>query len=349
VSLLSVRDLRVTFQADGGMARAVDGVSLDVGPGETVGIVGESGSGKSVTALSILRLIRPPGEIDGRSVVKFEGVDLMRIDDRELRSIRGNRIAMVFQEPLSALNPVYTVGSQIAEAVRVHTDAGRRAAWAQAVAMLGEVGIPAAEQRAHQYPHQLSGGMRQRVMIAMALILHPKLLIADEPTSSLDVTIQAQILALLAELRDRLGMAVMLISHDLGVVAEVATRVVVMYAGLVVEEAPVAVLFTAPDHPYTSGLLRAVPRLGVDGERTRRLAVIPGVVPPATAWPPGCRFHDRCPFAWERCAVEPPPLYTVGPGHVSRCHLAVEPARRTARATNGDAATPRAPSVTVGA
>ena len=210
MTLLSVRDLRVTFQSDGGTARAVDGVSLDVGPGETVGIVGESGSGKSVTALSILRLIRPPGEIDGRSVVKFDGVDLMRIDDRELRSIRGNRIAMVFQEPLSALNPVYTVGSQIAEAVRVHTDAGRRAAWAQAVAMLGEVGVPAAEQRAHQYPHQLSGGMRQRVMIAMALILHPTLLIADEPTSSLDVTIQAQILALLAELRDRLGMAIML-------------------------------------------------------------------------------------------------------------------------------------------
>ena len=257
---------------------------------------------------------------------------------------------MVFQEPASALNPVYTVGWQIAEAVRVHTTRSREAGMDTAVASAAARSaslLP--KQRAHQYPHQLSGGMRQRVMIAMALVLHPTLLIADEPTSAFDVTIQAQILALLAELRERLGMAIMLISHDLGVVAEVATRVVVMYAGLVVEEAPVAVLFTAPDHPYTSGLLRAVPRLGVDGERTRRLAVIPGIVPPATAWPAGCRFHDRCAFAWERCAVEPPPLYTVGPGHLSRCHLAVEPARRTARATNGDAATPRPPSVTVGA
>jgi peptide/nickel transport system ATP-binding protein len=332
MALLSVRDLRVTFETDSGRAHAVDGVSLDVGVGETIGIVGESGCGKSVTALSILRLIRPPGEIDRRSVVQFDGLDLMRAGDRKLRSIRGNRIAMVFQDPLSALNPVYTVGSQIAETVRVHTRVARRAAWARAVAMLGEVGIPDAERRAHQYPHELSGGMRQRVMIAMALILHPTLLIADEPTSSLDVTIQAQILALLAELRVRLGMTVMLISHDLGVVAEVATRVVVMYAGVVVEEAPVAVLFTAPDHPYTAGLLRAIPRLDASGQRTRRLAVIPGVVPPATAWPSGCRFHERCPFAWERCAAEPPPLYTVGPGHVSRCHLAVEPARRIASA-----------------
>jgi peptide/nickel transport system ATP-binding protein len=347
VTLLSVRDLRVTFETDGGTARAVDGVSIDVGAGETVGIVGESGCGKSVTALSILRLIRPPGEIDGRSVVMFDGHNLMQVGERDLRAIRGNRIAMVFQEPLSALNPVYTVGYQIAEAVRVHTRASRGAAWARAVAMLGEVGVSAPEQRARQYPHQLSGGTRQRVMIAMALVLHPALLIADEPTSSLDVTIQAQILALLAELRGRLGMAIILISHDLGVVAEIATRVVVMYAGQVVEEAPVEALFTAPDHPYTIGLLRAVPRLGAPALRTRRLAVIPGVVPPATAWPPGCRFHDRCPFAWDRCATELPPLYTVGPAHVSRCHLAVEPARRTAPASDGELGAPRPPSVTV--
>jgi peptide/nickel transport system ATP-binding protein len=320
--LLSIRDLRVTFQTDGPPARAVDGVSLDVAQGETVGVVGESGSGKSATALSILRLIRPPGEIDSRSVVEFEGTDMMRLQPPDLRAIRGNRIGMVFQEPATALNPVYTVGWQIAEVVRVHTHARRREAWARAVETLREVGVPAPEERAHQYPHQLSGGTRQRVMIAMALVQHPALLIADEPTSALDVTIQAQILALLVELRQRLGMAMVLISHDLGVVAAIATRVVVMYAGLVVEEAPVAELFAAPHHPYTIGLLRAVPRLDVTDDPTARLTTIPGTVPAATAWPAGCRFRDRCAFAWERCATELPPLYQIGADHVSRCHLA---------------------------
>ncbi len=320
--LLSIRDLRVTFQTDGPPARAVDGVSIDVAQGETVGVVGESGCGKSATALSILRLIRPPGEIDSRSVVEFEGTDMMRLEPRDLRAIRGNRIGMVFQEPASALNPVYSVGWQIAEVVRVHTRARRGEAWARAVETLREVGVPAPEERAHHYPHQLSGGTRQRVMIAMALVQHPALLIADEPTSALDVTIQAQILALLVELRRRLGMAMVLISHDLGVVAAIATRVIVMYAGLVVEEAPVAALFTAPQHPYTIGLLRAVPRLDVTDAPNARLATIPGTVPPATAWPAGCRFRDRCAFAWERCATELPPLYQIGAGHVSRCHLA---------------------------
>jgi len=328
--LLSIRDLRVSFATDGGTARAVDGVSLDVGPGETVGVVGESGCGKTVTALSILRLIRPPGMVDPRSVVMFDGQDLMRVSDPELRAIRGHRIAMVFQEPMSALNPVYTVGAQVAEVVRVHGAASRRAAWTRAVEMLGEVGVPAPDERARQYPHQLSGGTQQRVMMAMALVLHPVLLVADEPTSSLDVTIQAQILALIVELRQRLGMSVLLISHDLRVVAEIATRVVVMYAGQIVEQAPVEELFAAPHHPYTSGLLRALPRLDARAGRVERLAVIPGVVPPATAWPAGCRFHDRCPFAWARCAEEPPSLYTVAAGHSSRCHLASEPSRRTA-------------------
>ena len=325
--LLSIRDLRVTFLTDGPPARAVDGVSLDVAQGETVGVVGESGCGKSVTAMSVLRLIRPPGEIDPRSVIEFEGTDLMGLEPRQLRAIRGNRIGMVFQEPLSALNPVYTVGWQIAEVVRVHTRADRHEAWTRAVEVLREVGVPAPEERARQYPHQLSGGTRQRVMIAMALVQRPALLIADEPTSALDVTIQAQILALLVELRHRLGMAMVLISHDLSVVASVATRVIVMYAGLVVEDAPVAELFATPHHPYTIGLLRAVPRLDAVNDPTARLAVIPGTVPPSTAWPVGCRFRDRCAFAWERCATELPPLYQIAPGHVSRCHLAAPDGR----------------------
>jgi oligopeptide/dipeptide ABC transporter ATP-binding protein len=329
--LLSIRDLRVSFTTEGGTARAVDGVSLDIAAGETVGVVGESGCGKSVTALAILRLIRPPGQIDPRSTVIYDGQDLMRASDTALRAVRGNRIAMVFQEPSSALNPVYTVGAQIAEVLRVHGVASGQTAWSRAVAMLGEVGVPAPEERARQYPHQLSGGTQQRVMLAMALVLHPALLVADEPTSSLDVTVQAQILALIIELRQRLGMSVLLISHDLGVVAEIATRVVVMYAGQIVEDAQVDELFSAPHHPYTTGLLRAVPRLDESAGRRARLAVIPGVVPPATAWPTGCRFHDRCPFAWARCVAEAPPLYTLASGHVSRCHLAAEPSRRTAR------------------
>jgi peptide/nickel transport system ATP-binding protein len=332
VPLLSVRDLRVTFATDDGPARAVDGVSFDVEAGESIAVVGESGSGKSVTALSLLRLIQSPGYIDPQSTVTFEGQDLMAATEPALRAVRGARIGMVFQEPMSALNPVYPVGRQIAEAVLVHTDASRDEAGRRAVEMLHAVGIAPPDVRARQYPHELSGGTQQRVMIAMALVLRPVLLIADEPTSSLDVTVQAQILDLLAELRQQIGMSLLLISHDLGVVANIATRVLVMYAGQVVEEAPVEELFTAPHHPYTAALLKAAPRLAARAAATDRLDVIPGVVPPATAWPTGCRFHDRCPFAWSRCMTEPPPLYGVGPGHGSRCHLAVEPSRRAASA-----------------
>jgi len=323
--LLSVRDLKTYFHDGGAVARAVDGVSFDVAAGETVAVVGESGSGKSVTALSILRLIRPPGRIESGSSVRFQGREIMDLSDREMRDIRGNRIAMIFQEPMSALNPVLTVGEQIAEVVRVHTDASRHEAWEKAVDMLALTGISAPRERASEYPHQLSGGMRQRVMIAMALVLKPALLIADEPTTALDVTIQAQILELLQRLQQQLGMAVLLITHDLGVVAEVADRVVVMYGGEVVERATVTELFDAPHHPYTEGLMSAMPRLDRD---TERLVTIPGVVPPSTAWPSGCRFRDRCSYAWDRCASEHPPLYPVGNEHESRCHLAVEPLRR---------------------
>jgi peptide/nickel transport system ATP-binding protein len=323
--LLAVSDLRTYFYTSAGVARAVDGVSFTIGSGETLGIVGESGCGKSVTALSILRLVQRPGRIEPGSRIVFEGQDLLQLDDAGIRRVRGNRIAMIFQEPMTALNPVFTVGDQIAEVVRVHASASRRAAWDRAVEMLTMVGIPAPAERARQYPHQLSGGMRQRVLIAMALVMSPALVIADEPTTALDVTIQAQILELLADLQQRLGTSIAMITHDLGVIAEVASRVVVMYGGEVVEEARVETLFTEAHHPYTEGLLHAMPRVG---RRQERLAVIPGNVPPPTAWPSGCRFRDRCPYAWERCEREHPPLYQIGTGHVSRCHLAEEPERR---------------------
>ena len=323
--LLVVNDLRTYFHDGGAVARAVDGVSFDVARGETVAVVGESGSGKSVTALSLLRLIRAPGRIEPASSMMFEGRELLALSEPEMRSIRGNRIAMIFQEPMSALNPVLTVGEQIAEVVRVHTDASHRDAWDRAIEMLALTGMASPRERASEYPHQLSGGMRQRVMIAMALVLRPALLIADEPTTALDVTIQAQILELLQRLQQQLGMAVLLITHDLGVVAEVADRVVVMYGGEVVERATVTELFDAPHHPYTEGLMSAMPRLD---QRTERLVTIPGVVPPSTAWPSGCRFRDRCSYAWDRCELEHPPLYAVGEDHQSRCHLALEPLRR---------------------
>ncbi len=324
-ALLSVRNLRTYFHAGGSVARAVDGVSFDIRPGETVAVVGESGSGKSVTALSILRLVRPPGQIEEGSEIIFEGRDVLTLDDAAIRNIRGNRIAMIFQEPMSALNPVLTVGEQVAEVVRVHTDASRRDAWDRAVEMLELTGIPVAARRAREYPHQLSGGMRQRVMIAMALVMHPALLIADEPTTALDVTIQAQIIDLLRDLQQRLGMAILLITHDLGVVGEVADTALVMYGGEIVERASVRDLFAAPQHPYTEGLMAAMPRLSDDSER---LVTIPGIVPPPTAWPSGCRFRDRCSYAWERCAIEHPPLYDVTADHLSRCHLVDEPAHR---------------------
>jgi oligopeptide/dipeptide ABC transporter ATP-binding protein len=330
--LLSVRNLRTWFRTSAGLARAVDGVSFDVRAGETVGIVGESGCGKSVTALSLLRLIQPPGRIEPGSSILFEGRDLLTLGAEDIRRVRGNRIAMVFQEPMTALNPVFTVGEQIAEVVRVHDRASRREARDRAIAMLDEVGIPDAATRARQYPHQLSGGMRQRVLIAMALIMKPALVIADEPTTALDVTIQAQILELLGRMQATLGTAILMITHDLGVIAETASRVIVMYGGQVVEEAPVEQLFAEPHHPYTIGLLHAMPRVGHARER---LAVIPGSVPPPTAWPDGCRFRDRCASAWSRCAGEAPPLYPVGSDapHESRCHLAEEPGRRVATAT----------------
>jgi peptide/nickel transport system ATP-binding protein len=324
--LLRVHDLRTYFHLGGAVARAVDGVSFDIRAGETVGMVGESGCGKSVTALSLLRLVDPPGRIEPGSRIEFEGRDLLSLDEEGIRRIRGNRIAMVFQEPMTALNPVFTIGDQVAEVARVHSNASRKAAWERAVEMLNLVGIPDPRERAKSYPHQLSGGMRQRVLIAMALVMNPSLLIADEPTTALDVTIQAQILELLADLQQRLGLAVLLITHDLGVVAEVTSRVLVMYGGQIVERSPVRELFRNPRHPYTRGLLEAMPRLGRQRER---LAVIPGTVPPPTRWPSGCRFRDRCAWAWQRCTDEHPPEYPVSDGHNARCHLVDEPARDT--------------------
>jgi len=324
-ALLQIENLHTFFYGESGVARAVDGVSFSVGAGETIGLVGESGCGKSVTALSVLRLVRPPGRIEPGSRILFDGRDLVTLDERQLRAVRGARIAMIFQEPMTALNPVFTVGEQIAEVVRIHSKTTRRDAWQRAVEMLQIVGIPAPAERAREYPHQLSGGMRQRVVIAMALVMNPALVIADEPTTALDVTIQAQILELLQQLQGRFGMSIVLITHDLGVVAETVSRVLVMYGGEIVEEAPVKTLFAAAHHPYTEGLLAAMPRLG---ESRERLRTIPGTVPPPTRWPEGCRFHDRCPYAWERCTREHPPLYQIGGGHVSRCHLAEEPQRR---------------------
>jgi len=322
--LLRVHDLRTYFHVGGAVARAVDGVSFDIRAGETVGMVGESGCGKSVTALSLLRLVDPPGRIESGSRIEFEGRDLLALDEEGIRQIRGNRIAMVFQEPMTALNPVFTIGDQVAEVARVHSNASRKAAWERAIEMLNLVGIPDPRDRAKSYPHQLSGGMRQRVLIAMALVMNPSLLIADEPTTALDVTIQAQILELIGDLQQRLGLAVLLITHDLGVVAEVTSRVLVMYGGQIVERAPVRELFRDPRHPYTRGLLEAMPRLG---RQRDRLAVIPGTVPPPTRWPSGCRFRDRCPFAWHRCVDEAPPEYPVAAEHSARCHLVDDPSR----------------------
>ena len=323
--LLSVDDLRVAFHTDAGPARAVDGVSFTVGAGETVGLVGESGCGKSLTALSLLRLLPDGALVASASRITFEQHAMLSLPDRELRRLRGRRLAMVFQEPMTALNPVLTVGDQVAEVLRVHTALDRATAWQRAVDMLAQVGIADADTRARQYPHELSGGMRQRVMIAMALVLEPALLIADEPTTALDVTIQAQILDLLRTLRERTGMAMLLITHDLGIVAEMASRVLVMYAGEVVEEAPVEQLFAAPGHPYTAGLLAAVPTLDL---ARARLQTIPGTVPSPTDWPAGCRFRARCPHAWDRCAVDAPALVQLGPAHRVRCHLVQEPERR---------------------
>jgi peptide/nickel transport system ATP-binding protein len=313
--LLEVEDLRVVFPgSDRRRTLAVDGVSFSVERGKTLGIVGESGCGKSVTSLAVMGLLPKGGaEVSGR--VNFEGRDLLREPDRVMRDLRGNRLAMIFQEPMTSLNPSYTVGDQIVEAIVRHRKVSRKEAEARGVEMLRRVRIPMPEARFHDYPHRLSGGMRQRVMIAMALACDPDLLIADEPTTALDVTIQAQILELMRKLREESGAAIILITHDLGVVAEVCDEVVVMYAGQVVERAPVRELFRFPQHPYTVGLLGALPRLD---RRRSRLAAIEGTVPNMTAPPPGCRFAARCPFVIPRCA-EMPPLAAVAADRLSRC------------------------------
>ncbi len=318
--LLEIRGLKTHFATEDGMVHAVDGVDLAIDRGETLGVVGESGCGKTVTALSVLKLIAtPPGRIVAGQIL-WRGRDLVPLSPDEMRSIRSKEIGIVFQEPMTSLNPVYTVGAQIAETVREHEGLGRRAALEKAVEMLRLVHIPNPQRRVHDYPHQFSGGMRQRVMIAMALSCNPQLLIADEPTTALDVTIQAQILELIAEMKERFGMAVMLITHAMGVVAETAQRVAVMYAGKVVEEAPVGELFSRPRHPYTRGLIRSIPRIDRAG-RKERLAAIAGVVPSLLEPPPGCRFAARCEFAMPVCTAATPPLRRIETDHEVACVL----------------------------
>jgi peptide/nickel transport system ATP-binding protein len=319
--LLDIRGLKTYFATDDGMVQAVDGVDIAIGRGETVGVVGESGCGKTVTALSVVKLIAmPPGRIVAGRIL-WQGSDLVPLAAKELDRIRAKEIAVVFQEPMTSLNPVYTVGEQIAEVLRRHEGLSHRSALARTIEMLKTVHIPDAERRVRDYPHQFSGGMRQRVMIAMALACNPKLLIADEPTTALDVTIQAQILELLQELKGRLGMAIMLITHAMGVVAETAQRVVVMYAGKVVEEAPVRQLFANPRHPYTRGLIRSIPRIDRAAVTKTRLEAIAGVVPSLVRPAPGCRFAPRCRYASDVCRRTSPPLREVGPGHKVACVL----------------------------
>jgi len=319
--LLELKGLKTHFFTDEGVVRAVDGINLYIDKGETLGVVGESGCGKTVTALSIMKLIpMPPGRIvEGQMI--YEGRDLVTLPPSQMRKVRGKEISMVFQEPMTSLNPVFTIGEQIAEAIRLHEGLGRRAAMDKTVEMLKIVHMANPERRVKEYPHQLSGGMRQRVMIAMALSCNPKLLIADEPTTALDVTIQAQILDLLNELKAKLGMAVLLITHDMGVIAETAQRVMVMYAGKVVEEAPVRELFKEPLHPYTQGLLRSIPRIDLAATKKQRLEAIPGVVPSLLDLPPGCRFAPRCQFVKPMYTEKEPPLKEVKPGHKVACWL----------------------------
>src|SRR3954469_782997 len=323
--ILDVKNLQTVFFTNSGLFRAVDDVSFSVLRGETLAIVGESGCGKSVTALSVMRLVPdPPGRIVGGSVV-LEGTDLLGLDEAEMRQIRGNRISMIFQEPMTSLNPVIRIGDQISEAVRLHRRMTTKEAWNRSIEMLRLVRIPEPARRAQEYPHQLSGGMRQRAMIAMALACRPALLIADEPTTALDVTIQAQILALMLDLQKELGMGLILITHDLGVVAQTAQRVIVMYAGRKVEEADVETLFANPRHPYTRGLMASIPTLPSPGGATgARLAEIPGTVPALTHLPSGCAFAPRCAFALRRCHEEYPPLAAYGDDHLAACWRAAE-------------------------
>ncbi len=319
--LLEIDDLRTYFHSREGLVRAVDGVSYSLNEGETLGVVGESGCGKSVTAMSILRLIPiPPGEfVSGE--IRFQGKNLLTLSDDQMQGIRGNDISMIFQEPMTSLNPVMTIGAQISEAIRLHQDLSRKDAWERAIEMLSLVRIPEPAQRTQEYPHQLSGGMRQRAMIAMALSCNPKVLIADEPTTALDVTIQAQILDLMSELKEKTGTAIIMITHDLGVIAETAKRVVVMYAGRKVEEASVVDLFENPQHAYTEGLLKSIPKVSshFGNKPQARLNEIDGVVPSLHHLPPGCLFAPRCPYADAQCLQENPPLEEKKPGHFAAC------------------------------
>jgi peptide/nickel transport system ATP-binding protein len=318
-ALVEVRDLTVRFPSEAGTVEAVRGVSLDVRAGEVLGIVGESGSGKTVMSLSVIGLLPDTATVSGS--IRFGGRDLLALDDAEMSRLRGSEIAMVFQDPLSALNPVHTIGRQIAEALLIHQDIPREAAAKRAVELLEVVGIPRPDERAQSYPHEFSGGMRQRVMIALAIANQPKVILADEPTTALDVTIQAQILDLLQEMKSTFGMAIMLITHAMGVVAETAQRVVVMYAGRVVEEAGVKQLFRNPRHPYTQGLIRSIPRIDTAATQKVRLESIPGVVPSLLHPPQGCRFAARCKFATDACRKEQPPLREIEPGHKVACIL----------------------------
>jgi peptide/nickel transport system ATP-binding protein len=322
--LLKIRHLHTYFFTDEGVAKAVDGVDLELEEGGTLGVVGESGCGKSVTALSIMRLIPdPPGKIT-RGEIVFGGTNLLTLSETEMRKIRGRSISMIFQEPMTSLNPVFQIGDQISEVLRLHEGMSRKDAWNRSIEMLRMVGIPAPERRVYEYPHQLSGGMRQRAMIAMALACSPKLMIADEPTTALDVTIQAQILELMNRLQKEKGMSVILITHNLGVIAETAQKVAVMYAGRIVEYAQVKPIFSGPKHPYTQGLLQSIPRLDQDHGRKTKLEAIPGLVPSLLDLPPGCKFSNRCKYVFERCGEEPT-LIEVAPGHLVRCWLYEKP------------------------
>ncbi|HSM17381.1 MAG TPA: ABC transporter ATP-binding protein [Gemmatimonadales bacterium] len=319
--LLRVRDLRISFPTDAGTSTPVDGVTFTLARGETLALVGESGCGKTLTSLALLRLVPSPGRIEPGSSLRFGDQDILAMDPRALRSMRGKHLAMVFQDPMTSLNPVFTAGAQIVETIQAHESVTPKAARDRALALLREVGIPDPANRIDQYPHEMSGGMRQRVMIAMALATEPEVLIADEPTTALDVTVQAQILEILDRLQASHGLAILLITHDLGIVAGHADRVAVMYAGRIVEEAETGALFSKPTHPYTQGLLNSVPRL--TGPR-RPLVPIPGAVPDPAHWPPGCRFHPRCPKAMPRCRVDDPPRLEAGHGHHAACWLVEE-------------------------
>jgi len=314
--LLELKNLKTYFFTEEGVSKAVDGVDFEIYPGETLGVVGESGCGKSVTSLSVMRLIpEPPGKIVEGEIL-FKGRDITRLSQAEMRKIRGNEISMIFQEPMTSLNPVFTIGDQISEAIIIHKNVSKKEAMEQSVEMLRKVGIPLPEQRVHEYPHQLSGGMRQRVMIAMALSCDPELLIADEPTTALDVTIQAQILDLMNSLKDKFNMSIMMITHDLGVIAEICDRVAVMYAGKIVEYTDVKTLFASPKHPYTWGLMNSIPRMDKEVER---LTAIPGIVPSSLDFPEGCKYNTRCPLADEKCIAEEPEIEEVEKGHKVRC------------------------------